>query len=70
MAQAGSVEMRQPKSDYAAVNTTSSSGNTEDGTENRHHESGYEHTDGGTGDSSLRVIRQLPITRPSTLRCN
>ncbi|KAJ0159097.1 Choline transport protein [Colletotrichum tanaceti] len=56
MAQASSVEMRQPKSDYAAVNTTSSSGNTEDGTENRHHESGYEHTDGGTGDSSLRRL--------------
>lgn len=57
MAKADLIEMQQPKGGYDAVNTTSSSGNTDDGAKNNHHESGvYPYTtDGGTGDSTLRV---------------
>lgn len=53
MAQADFVEMQPPKGDYAAVNTTSSSGNTDSsGRPNRDAE--YAQTD-GSGGSTLRV---------------
>lgn len=62
MAKADLIEMQQQKGGYDAVNTTSSSGNIDDGTKNIHHESGaYPYTtDGSTGDSTLRVSHKLP----------